>query len=337
MFKKTIKNAFMATAAVSLFLAAPAHGGGHLPGEGKTIRPVEGTNLEEKFQHKILYRALEDLGYQIAEPDEVTYQTMHLALGSGDGDFTAVHWDPLHIAYFEEAGGEKSLTKVGDYIQGALQGYLVDKKSYDAGMKNLGDLKKADIAKKFDRDGDGKADLAGCPPGWGCERVIEHHMGEFDLRKTVTHNQGDYNAVIADTIAAYKAGKPVIYYTWTPYWVSGELVPGEDVEWIEVPYSSLPDGRKGMTQFDGKEVGFEVNSLRVVANNEFLKENPAAKKLFEVAVLDINDVSAQNKKMRDGQDSIENIDKHVDEWIKNNKALYDKWLSEAKAAVKSSH
>ena len=89
-----------------------------------------------------------------------------------------------------------------------------------------------------------------------------------------------------------------------------------------------------MTQFGGKEVGFEVNSLRVVANNEFLKENPAAKKLFEIATLDINDVSAQNKKMRDGEDSIEDIDRHVDEWIRNNQDTYKKWLSEAKAAAK---
>jgi len=336
MLKKTIKNTFVGIIAVATtaFIMTPVYAGGHLPGEGKTVRPVEGTNLEEKFQHKILYRALKDLGYKIAEPDEVNYQTIHIALGTGDSDFTAVHWDPLHAAFFKEAGGKKVMSKVGDYIQGALQGYLVDKKSFDAGVKNLGDLKKAEIAKRFDHDGDGKADLAGCPPGWGCERVIEHHMGEFGMRTTVTHNQGDYNAVIADIIAAYNTGKHVIYYTWTPYWVSGVLVPGKDVEWIEVPYSSLPDGRKGMTKFNGKEVGFEVNSIRVVANNAFLKNNPAAERLFEIAVLDINDVSGQNKKMRDGEDSIKDIDRHVNEWIRNNQNTYNFWLSQAKSAAK---
>jgi glycine betaine/proline transport system substrate-binding protein len=45
---------------------------------------------------------------------------------------------------------------------------------------------------KFDADGDGKADLAGCIPGWGCERVIEHELTEYGLRDTVTHNQGEY-------------------------------------------------------------------------------------------------------------------------------------------------
>lgn len=303
-----------------------------MPGEGVTIRPVEGTNLEEKFQHQIIYKALEKLGYTIAEPEEVTYQTIHLALGTGDADFTAVHWDPLHLAFYEESGGDAKLSKVGDYIGGALQGYLVDVESYNAGIKNLGDLKDAEVAKRFDADGDGKADLAGCPPGWGCERVIEHHLGEYGLHDTVTHNQGEYNAVIADTIARLEAGQSVIYYTWTPYWVSGVLVPGDNVQWIEVPYSSLPDGRTDNTEFDGKNLGFAVNSLRVVANNEFLKANPAAAKLFEVAAIDINKVSAQNNTMRGGEDSLDDISRHVDEWIKENQATFDSWIKAAQDA-----
>ncbi len=303
-----------------------------LPGKGITVRPVEGTNLEEKFQHQILYRALEALGYTVADPDEVNYQTIHLALGTGDGDFTAVHWDPLHLAFYEESGGAAKMTKVGDYIPGALQGYLVDKASFDAGVTNLGDLKKPSVAKRFDADGNGTADLAGCPPGWGCERVIEHQLTEYGLRNTVTHNQGEYNAVIADTIARLESGKSVVYYTWTPYWVSGVLVPGENVEWIEVPYSSLPDNRTDNTTFQGKNLGFAVNSLRVVVNNKFLRANPAAAKLFEVATIDINDVSAQNSTMRNGEDSLKDIARHVDDWVRNNQGKFNDWLVAARTA-----
>ncbi|WP_282608519.1 glycine betaine/L-proline ABC transporter substrate-binding protein ProX [Pelagibius sp. Alg239-R121] len=321
-------------AAAMSFGSVSAFADGHLPGEGVTVRPVEGTNLEEKFQHKILYKALQALGYEVDEPQEVEYQTMHLALGQGDGDFTAVHWDPLHTAFYEESGGDAALSKVGNLISGALQGYLVDKASYDSGVKNLGDLKDPEVAKKFDADGDGSADLAGCPPGWGCERVIEHQLDAFELRDTITHNQGAYAAIIADTIARNKQGKPVIYYTWTPYWVSGVLVPGENVEWLAVPFSSLPDGRKANTSFDGKDLGFEVNSLRVVANNNFLKDNPAAAKLFEVAEININDVSGQNNKMQAGEKDIADIDRHVDEWIAANQSAFDGWIEAAKAAAK---
>lgn len=328
MIRKSLQSALAA-----LLLSATA-GAFAMPGKGVTVRPVEGTNLEEKFQHQILYKALESLGYKVAEPEEVSYQTIHVALGTGDGDFTAVHWDPLHLAFFEESGGDAKMTKVGQYIPGALQGYLVDKASYDAGVRNLGDLKKPAVAKRFDSDGNGSADLAGCPPGWGCERVIEHQLTEFGLRATVTHNQGEYNAVIADTIARLESGKSVVYYTWTPYWVSGVLVPGENVEWLEVPYSSLPDGRTDNTVFQGKNLGFAVNSLRVVANNRFLRANPAAAKLFEVATIDINDVSAQNSAMRGGEDSLRDIAAHVDEWIARNRATFNSWVAAAKAAAK---
>lgn len=331
MIHTTLKAAALG-AAVSMTLTGPALAGGDTPGAGVTVRPVEGTNLEEKFQHQIIYRALEALGYTIAEPDEVGYQTIHLAIGTGDNDFTAVHWDPLHLAFFEESGGDKVMSRVGDYISGSLQGYLVDIDSYNAGVTNLGDLKDPAVAARFDADGDGKADLAGCPPGWGCERVIEHHLTEYGLRDTVTHNQGEYAVIIADTIARHSEGKSVIYYTFTPYWVSGLLVPGDNVQWLEVPYSSLPDDRTDNTVFEGKNLGFAVNSLRVVANNAFLAANPAAAKLFELAVLDINDVSAQNLTMRDGEDDIDDIARHVDEWIAANRDLFDNWLAAARAA-----
>ncbi len=51
------------------------------------------------------------------------------------------------------------------------------------------------------------------PRGWGCEAVINHQIDAYGLSKTVTHNRGNYAAMMADTIARYKEGKPVLYYT----------------------------------------------------------------------------------------------------------------------------
>jgi glycine betaine/proline transport system substrate-binding protein len=304
-----------------------------MPGEGVTVRPVIQPAVEEFFQARIVIRALEDLGYDVAEPEEVLAQTMHLALGTGDADFTTASWDKLHNNFFEESGGDAVLEKVGQLIEGALQGYLINKSAYDAGVHSLGDLKDPATAALFDADGDGKADLAGCVPGWGCERVIEHQLTEFGLRDTVNHNQGEYNAVIADTIARGASGENILYYTWTPYWVSGVLIPGENVEFLSVPYSSLPDGAVAETTFNGKDLGFAVDSIRIIATDEFLGANPAAAKLFEMASININDISAQNKLITEGEDSSEDIDRHVNEWIEANRAEYDGWLSAARDAA----
>ena len=321
------------TALAFAMLASPLWAGDQ-PGAGVTVRPVMQSYVEEFFQHRILFRALEDLGYAVADPQEVEAQTVHLAIGTGDADFTAVHWNTLHDAFFQEAGGTATMTKVGTLIEGALQGYLVDKASYDAGITDLGQLTDPATAARFDADGDGKADLAGCVPGWGCERVIEHQLTEFGLRDAVTHNQGAYNAIIADTIARQKNGEAVLYYTWTPYWVSGALVPGQDVEWLSVPFTALPDGGTGETEFNGKNLGFAVDSIRVVAGNDFLAANPAAAKLFELARIDINDISAQNKLIADGEDGAAAIDDHVTAWIAAHRAEYDGWLDAARAAAK---
>lgn len=323
---------FTLTTAIALILAAPVVAQ-DMPGEGVTVRPVMQPLVEEFFQHRILFRALEDLGYTVAEPLEIEAQTVHLTVGTGDADFSAVSWDRLHHGFYEESGGDSTMTKVGMLIEGALQGYLVDKAAYEAGITSIEDLKDPENAALFDTDGDGTADLAGCVPGWGCERVIEHHMDEYGLRDTVTHNQGAYNAIIADTIARQQIGEHILYYTWTPYWVSGVLVPGENVEWLTVPYTSLPDGEEAETSFDGKNLGFAVDGIRVVANNQFLEENPAAHKLFELARVDINDISAQNKLIADGEESSADIDRHVDDWIEANRAEYDEWLEAARAAA----
>ena len=330
MFRKTL----IAALAASTTLAGAAFADDHaMPGKGVTVRPVIQPTVEEFFQARIVFQALEDLGYDVAEPEEVLAQTMHLALGTGDADFTTASWNKLHHNFFEESGGDAVLEKVGTLIDGALQGYLVNKAAYDAGIQNLGDLADPEKAAMFDADGDGLADLAGCVPGWGCERVIEHQLTEFGLRDTVTHNQGEYNAIIADTIARNAAGENVLYYTWTPYWVSGVLAPGEDVEFLAVPYSSLPDGATAETTFNGKDLGFAVDSIRIIATDEFLGANPAAAKLFEVASIDINSVSAQNKLVADGEDSSEDIDRHVADWIDANRATYDGWLDAARAAA----
>lgn len=302
------------------------------PGDGVTVRPVIGLIAEEYFQSRILFRALEELGYEVAEPLETEVQTAHLAVGTGDADFYPIHWETLHEAFFEESGDDEVLERVGPFVEGMLQGYLIDKASYDAGVQNLGDLADPAVAANFDADGDGMADLAGCVPGWGCERVIEHQLTEFELRDTVVHNQGAYNAIIADTIARHEAGDPILYYTWTPYWVSGALVPGEDVEWLSVPYTSLPDGAEAETEFDDRNLGFAVDNMYILASDAFLDANPAAAKLFQEIVIDVNDISAQNRMMAEGADSSDDIDAHVDKWIAENRSAYDGWLDAARAA-----
>jgi Substrate binding domain of ABC-type glycine betaine transport system len=129
------------------------------PGEGVMVRPVASPMAEELFQACIIYKAPDDLDYTI-EPGQVEIQTAHLAVGTGDADFYSAHWETLHTAFFEESVGDAVLQKVGPFVESMVQGYLVDKAGYDAGVKNLGDLKDAASATNFDANGDSTTDLA---------------------------------------------------------------------------------------------------------------------------------------------------------------------------------
>jgi glycine betaine/proline transport system substrate-binding protein len=306
------------------------------PGEGVEVQPLKSSIAEETFQTLLVMKALEELGYDVKDIKEIEYAAGHVAVANGDATFMADHWNPLHVDFYEEAGGDEKLYREGTYSDGALQGYLIDKATADKyGITNIEQFKDPEIAKLFDSNGDGKADLAGCTPGWGCEKVIEHHLDAYGLRDTVTHNQGSYSAVMADTIARYKQGEPIFYYTWTPYWISGVLVPGKDVTWLQVPFSSLPGERKDIdtTLPDGSNYGFQANTQHIIANREFAEANPAAAKLFAIMQVSNNDISRENLAMRDGEDSAKDIEKHADAWIAAHREQFDAWLDEARAAA----
>jgi glycine betaine/proline transport system substrate-binding protein len=164
--------------------------------------------------------------------------------------------------------------------------------------------------------------------------VIEHQLTAYGLRGTVTHVQGSYSALIADTLARFRRGQPILYYTWTPYWVSGVLRPGQEVVWLQVPRSALPGEQAGQdTQLpNGKNYGFIPNHQRIVANRQFTDANPAAAKLFEVMQLPVGDINAQNLAMRDGQNRPADLTRHADGWIRAHQATFDRWIEQALAA-----
>ena len=307
-----------------------------LPGQGITIKPLRSSLAEEAFQTQLVVRGLERLGYKVEPVQEIEPATAHLAVANGDATFMANHWTGLQDAFYANSGGDAKLWHSGAYIQGAVQGYLIDRKTADEyGIGNIDQLREPKIAALFDTDGDGKADLTGCTPGWGCELMVEDHLSAYKLRDAVTHKQGNYPALMADTIQRYKAGKPILYYTWTPYWVSGVLRPGRDVVWLQVPFSSLPGEQAKLdTRLpNGQNYGFVINTQRIVANRDFVQKNPAAAKLFEVMTLPVGDINAQNLRMRDGENKPADIERHVDGWIKANQKTFDGWIDQAMKAA----
>ncbi len=307
------------------------------PGAGVEVTAAYSV-LEERFQTEIVNMALEELGYEVVEPKELEYATMHTDIAGGGLDYTPVHWEKLHSDFYTEAGGDEVFQRMGIIVEDMVQSYLIDRETaeeYD--INNIKDLQDPEIAELFDKDGNGKANLTGCNPGWGCELVIEHHLDEYGLRDTVEHDQGQYMTLMADTITRFEQGEPILYYTWTPLWVSSVLTPGEEVVRLEVPYTSVPEEQGEVTEeettVDGKNLGFALDQMWVLANREFAENNPAAASVFESVQIPIADINEQNKKMREGEDSEEDIRQHAETWIEENQEQFDQWVSQAREAA----
>ncbi|MUM76675.1 glycine betaine/L-proline ABC transporter substrate-binding protein ProX [Pseudodesulfovibrio sp. F-1] len=333
-------------AACALFLTIPAHASAEKPGQGVTVNPARATWNTGFFQEALVRRGLEELGYTVKKPKDLANPLAYKSIALGDLDYWTNGWFPLHDPQLPADFADKC--ELIGYVAkaGGLQGYLVSKKHVEEfGIKSLEDFKRPEVVKAFDANGNGKADLTACPPGWGCETAIAHHMEVYGLKEYVNPIKASYEAGMAGAVGAFKSGEPVFFYTWTPNWTTYVLKPGTDVMWINVPEILPSEAQKGAEDrmtvagvegavSDPIDLGFVVSDIRIAANKKFLADNPAVRKFFEAFTLPLADINAQNARMNKGEKSQASIEKHVDEWIAANKATWDGWLQAARDAAK---
>ena len=310
------------------------------PGEGVSVIMAQPTWDTGWFHTEIYRQLLQELGYEVDPAITLDNPPFYQSVAQGDVTLWVDGWFPLHNTY--EPVFSEGAEIVGAVARGgALEGYLVDKAAVEEfGITSLEDFKRDDVKAAFDRNGDGLADLVACPPGWGCEINIDHHMNAYDLHDHVNLIKAGYSASMADAVAAYESGEHILFYTWTPNWTVNELVPGEDVMWIEVPEVDLPEDLMDLADaatLEGVEgcvndpcmLGFPANDIVPVINSAFLAENPAVGALLEAVEIPLTDIFAQNAAMNEGDDDIE---AQAAQWIEDNRAAVDGWLETARAA-----
>jgi glycine betaine/proline transport system substrate-binding protein len=338
---RTLLTALTATALLAGGLALAQD----RPGEGVNVTPAVATWESARPVEAIFAALLTELGYEVERPTSLANPIFYQAVVQGDVDYWANGWFPLHNSQLP-GNFDDNASIVGTIVEkGAIQGYLVSKDAAEEfGITSLDDFKRPEVKAAFDRTGDGRADLVACPPGWGCEEVIEHHLDVYDLRDHVNDIKAAYTASFADALAAHRAGEPVFYYTWTPNFTVFELVPGEDVVWINTPGVDPAPAEADLAEFmvvegvagavsDPLTMGFAANDIQAVANTAFLEANPAAARLFELIEIDLLDISEMTFRFIQGEDSDAAVAAMASEWIEANRDVVDGWLAEARAAA----
>ena len=344
-------NRFLPLATTALcagILAAPLGAAAQdMPGEGVTVNMARATWDTGWWQAEVYRQLLQELGYEVGDPTTLDNPPFYQSVALGDVDLWVNGWFPLHNTYEDTfADGAETVGYVAE--GGALQGYLVDKATADEhGLTHVEDLMTPEMQELFDANGDGLADLVACPPGWGCEEVISHHFDELGWGEHFNAIKAGYAASMADAVGRYQNGEPIFFYTWTPNWTVGILKPGEDVVWLQMEQTSLPESQADLA--DATEVadlagcageqpcdlGWPANDIRPVANTEFLEENPAVRALLDSVQIPIDDIYAQNAEMNEGADSPEDLQRQAGEWIEENRDQVDGWLEEARSAAAS--
>jgi len=328
-----------------LLLAGPAFADHHKPGMGVEVNPGRATWNTGYFQEALVRTGLKELGYEVNKPKELQNPLFYQSLALGDLDYWTNGWFPIHYSQ-QPKNFDKRAEEIGYVVKaGGLQGYLVSKKDAEKfKITSLDDFKRDEVKKAFDANGDGKADLTACPPGWGCEKTISHHFKVYDLDDHINPIKAGYSASMADALGRYQSGKPIFFYTWAPNWTIFKLKPGQDVVWINVPEIKPTEAQKAQVErltasgiegavTDPIKLGFIIADIRIVANKQFLAKNPAAKKFFELFTLPLSDINEQNTRMEEGEKSEEDIQRHVGEWIDKNRGEWDSWLEAARNAA----
>lgn len=336
-------------AVVALAATACGAGGGEdaadIGGEINMARP----DWESSWMSAAIYQQLlEELGYEVADPAAATRNPngFYPALARGEFDLWSDGWFPGHDIFLERTTftgyqSEQPIEPVGRQVRaGALQGYLVDKRTADElDLTSMSDFTRPEVAEAFDTDGDGLANLAGCDEGWGCNPLIEQHIEELDWGAHVEQDVGNYWSNFDDVQNRVANGDPALFYAWTPNWTVEALEPGSDVVWLESPELAEEEsetGVEGLTGCAGDadpcQLGFVPNDIRAVANTEFLEENPAVRRLLEVVRIPLVDIQNQNTRMARASDyTEEEIQADAAAWIEANRELVDEWLATARA------
>ena len=324
---------------------APVALAGGLPGEGKTVRYARNDSLGANYvMSEIIISALKELGYDV-DVRTVGVPAYFQAASQGDMDMAAgVNYPQREIQYLTV---QETVALVGEGAignGGGINGYMVNKSvAEELGLKNIQDLKDPEIAKVFDTDGDGLANLHNCDPGWSCGDVVDFQLKEFGLSETVESVRAKYEPLMAEVFARYRQGEPVLFYTWSPSFVTQELKPGEDMVWLPIPYGAVPEAVKVKSHEVHGVVGCAADqdpclmatgswNWQVTANREFLKENPAVERLGELVQWPLATWSAWEGEMK-ADTSDRNVRRIAESWISDNREQFDRWVAEAKSAA----
>ncbi len=332
-------------------------GANSTPGAGVSVVIGRADWTTGYFQAALFKALLEELGYAVSEPGNQEHppKDIYPLMALGQIDFWTNTWNPIHTSFLEGTLDDGTtissvVSPIGSLLPASgLEGIVINSSVVaDQQVTSLAQINDdPDLVSLFDPDGNGKANIYGCPDGWGCADVINETI-QFNGWENLEQVQDDYNTMVADSIAKVEAGVPTLQYTWSPSGYLTSLRPGDNVQWLSLggrervlDGSITPDRDFNDAQppalgpactADPCWLGWVAADIGVTARDDFLAANPSARALFEEVQLKVLDVALANVKYDTGETTEEDIARHAREWMSENRGQVDAWLAAARSA-----
>lgn len=220
---------------------------------GKPVR-FAGLNWESASFLTELLREVFESGYGCttdALPGNTV--TMENALANNDIQVIAEEWIGRSDAWNQAAAAGK-VVGLGKTLTGASEGWYVpdylvngDRKRGIAAaapaLKSVADLPR--YAALFrDPESPDKGRFLNCPTGWTCEGVNSQKLKAYRLTTSYTNfRPGTGPALDAEVASAYRRGKPVLFYYWTPTALMGKyrFIKLQEPAYNEACFKTLAD------------------------------------------------------------------------------------------------
>lgn len=307
----------------------------------KMARPEWESNW---FTTEVVKQLIQKLGYQFENLYTLKDDEFYIEASKGHIDLWAAGDPHDHKLYFsgKNQHRKKQLNFVGKIVKDKIiQGYLIDKTHAEQlNIQSLEDLKNPEIAKVFDRDNNGKADLIGCEEHWACYQLIEHHIKTYGLSNTVEQIHSNHSRLTHLALEHLNQNRPVLLFAWSPDWITEAFETGTKSYWLPVPFKSFPAHLeqeakttayvKGCRKPNPCQLGFPVTQRQAVLNSTFAKKYPDIKKLLELIQISPEDIKEVNHKMFVQGSDNESLKQFARTWLQSNSKLANKWLQVAR-------
>lgn len=234
----------------------------------------------------ITKRFLEKQGYKVEVTTFADWGIAFSALTRGDVDTMIAHVDYAAADYWTK--NKERLEKVSVVSHGLRQGIVVPAYMPIDSIEQLNSVK--------DQVG-GK--IIGVEAGSGLMRETNAAVKQYGLQYTVV--EGSTAAMTAQLQSTLERKQPIVAVLWKPSWMDQKF----NVKFLDDP----------------KGVFAPPQAYYWIAKKGFSAANPALREALATVYVSLDDNTQINGAIKDGK----TLDQAVDEWMKRNAGLIDRW------------